>query len=332
PILEQWQSLSAAAEDIASWETLHPSAINTGILTRGNPAVDIDVLDEEVADIIHGWVRELIPPSTPELTRVGLPPKRAILFRCDAAFNKLTTGKWIDDQQTEHQVEVLCNGQQVVAYGNHPDTGRAYIWSGARPGQTPRASLPLLTPEAAQALVDRAKTLFQERGWRPKSFNRADSEAHKIAAATRAWCPQPGDNERIADALRYISPEPHDVWLAVGMALHHHLGEAGRSIWDRWSQGSKKFEPQQQNKSWSAFGKKTGITIATLFHFALHGGWVPAISEIQREAWRAAGRCIRREMPAAALRTFLQWSEHKGIERRTALKIFEQIVDKELAK
>src|SRR5262245_22876358 len=328
PVLEGWQNLSATAETIVAWEASHPGAANTGILTRHAPTIDIDVLDREAGDIIHDWVKEeLIPPGCPELVRIGRAPKRAFLFRCETPFAKITTGKWLDDQKTEHQLEILCSGQQIVAYGTHPDTGRAYHWVGARPGQTPRTALPLLTPEAAQALVERAKALFQERGWRPKTEERAIT-----ITAPRAWCPQPGDDERVADALRYSSPEDHDVWLAVGMALHHHLGEAGRSIWDRWSQGSKKFNLRQQNKSWKAFGKKAGITIATLFYLAMKNGWCPAVSEIQREICRAAGRCIRRETPAAALRTFLQWCDYRGIERRNGLRVFEAIIDKEIAK
>src|SRR5262249_42321692 len=83
---------------------------------------------------------------------------------------------------------------QLATYGIHPDTCQPYTWPSARPGRTPRTALPLLTQEAAQALVNRAKALFQERGWRPKreernepprpkNFNRSDSEAHKIATA-----------------------------------------------------------------------------------------------------------------------------------------------------
>ncbi|HME91224.1 MAG TPA: bifunctional DNA primase/polymerase, partial [Myxococcaceae bacterium] len=135
PVLEGWSTLSATAADIAAWEVSHPGAINTGILTRHNPAVDIDVRDEGVADILHEWTRDLIPLSAPELVRIGLAPKRAVLFRCEVPFAKITTGKWLDGQKVEHQLEILCDGQQIVAYGNHPDTGRAYTWTGDRPGQ-----------------------------------------------------------------------------------------------------------------------------------------------------------------------------------------------------
>src|SRR5262249_12795888 len=145
-----------------------PNATDTGVLTRLTPAIDDDVLNEEVANQIHGWVREIVPPNYPELLRIGRYPKRAVLFRCDKPFPKVSTGKWIDEQGIEHQLEILCDGQQIVVYGTHPDTHKAYKWPIARPGRTPRTSLPLLTLEAAQTLVNRAKALFQERGWRPK--------------------------------------------------------------------------------------------------------------------------------------------------------------------
>src|SRR5262245_16213437 len=77
PVIDAWQNFHATAEDIPAWEQKHPSATNTGLLTALTPAVDIDVLDEKVANIVHGWVKEYIPRGDPELLRVGLFPKRA---------------------------------------------------------------------------------------------------------------------------------------------------------------------------------------------------------------------------------------------------------------
>jgi len=125
PVLDQWQNSHPTAEDLITWERTHPNATNTGLLTRLTPAVDDDVLDEEVANIVHGWVRELIPRNCPELLRIGRFPKRAILFRCDKPFSKVSTGKWIDEKGIEHQLEILCDGQQLAVYGTHPDTNEA---------------------------------------------------------------------------------------------------------------------------------------------------------------------------------------------------------------
>jgi putative DNA primase/helicase len=194
PVLAEWQNLRPSLEDILAWEKSHPASVNTGILTRLTPAIDIDVLNEGVADILHAWVKEMIPPGCPELLRFGQHPKRAIVFSCNAPFPKVSSGKWVDEKGIEHQLEILASGQQLACYGEHPGTRQPYACPGARPARTPRASLPLLTPEAAHALVNRAKALFQERGWRPKreerkeppranGFDRSDSEAHKIATA-----------------------------------------------------------------------------------------------------------------------------------------------------
>ena len=54
------------------------------------------------------------------------------------------------------------DGQQLACLGTHPDTQHAYTWPGATPGKTPRDRLPLLTAEAAQSLIERARKLFEE--------------------------------------------------------------------------------------------------------------------------------------------------------------------------
>ena len=61
PVLDAWQNLRPASEDIVSWETTLPRCQyrNPHHVT---PAADDDVLDQEVADIFHEMVKELIPP------------------------------------------------------------------------------------------------------------------------------------------------------------------------------------------------------------------------------------------------------------------------------
>jgi putative DNA primase/helicase len=241
-VLDQWQNSRPTGEDIAAWERTYPTATNTGILTRLAPVVDDDVLDQEVAEIIHARVKEMIPTGCPELVRFGRFPKRAILFRCDTPFSKVSTGKWVDKNGIEHQLEILCNGQQIAVYGEHPDTHQPYTWLGARPARTPRTSLPLLTPEAAQSLINRARALFQERGWRPKreeckepprpkNFDRSDSEAHKIAL---------GLADRIEVLCRELLPRGHidgrnwavgDINGAPGQSLKICLVGENRGLW-----------------------------------------------------------------------------------------------------
>ena len=48
-----WQYVTANDDDIESWFHQYPDALNTGIITRNTPAVDIDVYDPDVADEIE---------------------------------------------------------------------------------------------------------------------------------------------------------------------------------------------------------------------------------------------------------------------------------------
>ena len=84
-----------------------------------------------------------------------------------------------------------------------------------------------------------------------------------------------GDPEKVRDALRYYPNNDleYDEWLAIGMAIHDYLGEAGRAPFDEWSQKSSKFNEKNQDTKWRSFKPGGGITIGTLFELAKRGGW-----------------------------------------------------------
>jgi Primase C terminal 2 (PriCT-2)/RepB DNA-primase from phage plasmid/Protein of unknown function (DUF3987) len=112
------------------------------------------------------------------------------------------------------------------------------------------------------------------------------TRAEIIAAFPRVERPQtngahyewrPDDDERIRDALRYISAEDRDVWLQIGMAIKDHMGDAGRPLWDDWSRQSTKFVERDQEHAWRSL-RRNGITIATLFHHAKQAGWQNGVS------------------------------------------------------
>src|SRR5262249_32348885 len=142
---------------------------------------------------------------------------------------------------------------------------------------------------------------------------------------------QPGDcdEERIADALRFVSADDYFDWLRVGMALKDELGERGRAIWDTWSRTSDKFTECDQNRTWHAI-RRHGITVATLFWTAQQHGWRPQVTSAKREACRAAGLALRRWKPTEAWKTFRHWSAAHGVDPNTAREVFNHILTKEM--
>jgi len=129
PTNANWQNDVAPSEsEIVSWKAICRDAFNTGILTKWTPAIDIDVTDNIVANAIAGRAAELVAKSAPLLVRFGKQPKRAILFRTDEPFDKIRTADFTSPDGATHHVEILCDGQQIVAFGRHPDTGCEYEW------------------------------------------------------------------------------------------------------------------------------------------------------------------------------------------------------------
>jgi hypothetical protein len=71
------------------------------------------------------------------------------------------------------QIEVMGQGQQIVAYGIHPDTRREYEWPDSGPDVVPLADLPVLDVAAERTFLAAAEGLIRD----------ADGRTDKEAAA-----------------------------------------------------------------------------------------------------------------------------------------------------
>ena len=80
--------------------------------------------------------------------------------------------------------------------------------------------------------------------------------------------------DALIDKLSYISPDPYDQWLTVGMALKHE--GYGWETWDEWSRGSPKYREGVCERKWRSFNEQNAgepATGGTIDHLARLGGW-----------------------------------------------------------
>jgi hypothetical protein len=156
-----WQNLHGVnAEMIRMWQLTWPTALNTGILTAHVPTLDIDVLDEDAAAAAENLAQERFEERGWWLSRVGLWPKRAIPFRTDVPFPKITV-VLVAPNGEKHKVEFLCDRQQVVVHGIHPDINMPYRWFGGEPWAIPRSELPYIHADEARQLVEDIVALLE---------------------------------------------------------------------------------------------------------------------------------------------------------------------------
>ena len=129
PPLEKWQKIeNVSRATLEVWSRDYPGASNTGILTRSVPTIDLDLLNEDAALAAEKLVRDRFDGHGAILTRIGRAPKRAIPFRTTTPFKKLTTNFIVASGAGAEKIEFLCDGQQFVAHGVHPDTLGEYLW------------------------------------------------------------------------------------------------------------------------------------------------------------------------------------------------------------
>jgi hypothetical protein len=182
-----WQTkLNSSVDEIASWEHEWRNYKNTGLLTRLTPALDIDIMHPEAAAAVEALTRQHFEERGIILVRFGRAPKRAILLRTnpEEAFGKLVR-RFTGPDGKEHKIEVMADGEQLVAFGIHPDTKKPYSWHGGEPGQVKHDDLPYVREADIRALLDTAAAVLVEQfgftdnggSKRNKSNSTADSTA-----------------------------------------------------------------------------------------------------------------------------------------------------------
>jgi hypothetical protein len=162
PPIAGWQDIAATPTIIDRWTEQWPDSTNTGLLTRTTPAMDIDIMHPEAAAAFEDLAREQFAEHGCFLVRIGKPPKRALLFRTDEPFKKITRSFSYPncDPKYPPRIEILANGQQIVVFGTHPETKRAYSWHGGKPGKIKREDLPYIREGDVLAFLDAAADLL----------------------------------------------------------------------------------------------------------------------------------------------------------------------------
>jgi hypothetical protein len=238
----------------------------TGIkLGHGLVAIDIDVLDAELADRIEF---ETVRALGPAPCRIGRAPKRLLLYLVegDLPYRKLR----LKDGQA---VEVLTEGRQFVAAGIHPYTLKPYNWS--RP-LVARDKLFWSKAEKFDALLD---TLADMLG----------GEVYQGHEASDAPAPPQehlqGDPVLVAKAVAHLPNRDADFptrddWLRVGYAIKAGFGpghedEALDSFhqWSaRWDAGST--DPDDLEDEWRRMKPPYRVGASWLYEQAENlGGW-----------------------------------------------------------
>jgi RecA-family ATPase len=249
-----------------------------GLLTRNTPAADIDVREPSVQAEIERLAIAMLGAAP---KRIGQAPKCALLYRLEGEpFAKIQTHgfRFPADAPPEpgkklkaHKVEFLADGEQLVAYNIHQDTGKPYTWNGTGdPLTVPVAALAPITREKAQGFIDECEEILAAHGTRISKLQEADSDRPRQSNEKLLA----DDPARLRKALAFIKNEDmeYDDWIDMGHAIKGALGEAGAEDFAQWSAQSEKNDAQVTAAKWQSF-EPTGIGAGSIVHWAKAKGF-----------------------------------------------------------
>ncbi|WP_439604296.1 bifunctional DNA primase/polymerase [Shinella sp.] len=157
-----WRTPVQSEQEITELTYANTAYANTGLLCGTLVAVDIDAPDAEAAEDLLA-LAESLPGYQQALKRVGKAPKICLFFRTAEARTKRSTAVYIV-RGAKCQIEVMGDGQQVLGFGIHPDTGKPYEWLGASPLDTPFSDLPEIDADAIDQFIAQAEAYLAATG------------------------------------------------------------------------------------------------------------------------------------------------------------------------
>jgi hypothetical protein len=346
PAVDKWQA--------GGWEA-HAQQFETnytGLLTRYNPGVDIDVSDEELVQAIRAIVFDVagcheVPPPR----RIGNAPRELLLFRTEEEFAKVSTAAYVlktdkadaNGKVKGSKVEILASGQQFVAYAIHPDTGKPYHWNGGGdPLAMERSKLVTLDEDQAKEIVARCEVLLSLHGQLVERRSITSDSGGTLSGRV------PNERQEADDPIMALAavgamPNPNlpfDDWLRVLYATKGALKEEGRSAFMRWSAKSIKHDQAFADREWQK-ARPTLLGAGSLIWMAKKLGWAPmaAVQVAQHTAQHIVdsvdedGALVWPHMsggktpkPLNTLENFAALSRFLGVEYRMNMMTGEEVV------
>jgi hypothetical protein len=293
--LEEWENYKFRNGDQTQYKDC-----GTGIICGEVVGVDIDIRERDLAERIEALAEKMLGAAP---RRIGAAPKVLRVYRTDKPFEKINECTWVlpgEDPTAEgyrgHKVEVLATGQQFVAFGIHPGTGKPYLWNGAgSPLSVPATELTAITEAQAREFVKAADAILGKVGTPKPSKGSLDFGADPPPPKLKSQLVASNFN-KLLSALKSIPNDTnYDEWVKVGLAYHRGCGKHAKSAeaekgWMEWCATWPDDDPRKSQKKWTEFfrakDRPSSVGAATIFALAKQAGWTPKAAKPVRRLAR----------------------------------------------
>lgn len=252
--LTGWNTIKATEQDLIDWSEMGASV---GLRFGDVWMLDLDIYDEHRAEEIEA---EAIRHFGPAPLRIGLWPKRALLYRSDGTI-RMQKVHFSGDDGLVNTIEIPPQG---VVQGIHAKTGKPYDWR-RPPG--PFEELTLTTGQQVDAFMAAMKAKL------PNANRTNAASDNEVAQASLR-----GKVEHVAQAVTNLPNTADMRWdymIKVGYAIKAALpddADIAFELWDQWCarwEGDG-YDHEIQERRWETLKGP----------FRVGAGWL--IDEVQR--------------------------------------------------
>jgi hypothetical protein len=246
-----WTALRATQAHVAAWGRW---GAGIGVQGRVAPGVDVDIDDEDLAARVEALACEVLGLAP---VRVGRWPRRLLAYRWKDGVSGLT---WRAVRLGEAGVvELRGDGQQWVAEGVHPGTGKDYQWLGGWGDD----ALEEISPEDVDRFFARLVT----------DLGGTDAGGGGMGVAERRRLDWPGfkaaDDLLVIDALRVLPNDyGYDEWVRLTAAVKAAARdpEGVYEAFEAWSlrRDDGRCSPEETRAKWDVIADSS-VGAETLF-------------------------------------------------------------------
>lgn len=265
----------ATADDHRRWQAW---GAGVGMLGRNFPALDIDIDDADLADIVHELAFSVLGAAP---VRFGNGSRRILVFRGANFTKRRITFRDCNappvppgEKATLQAVEFLAKGQQYVVEGIHPKTMKPYYWvDGRSPVEVRPEGLTEITADGLDRFFTQLERRLGQLDY--EVVTQSSSGSHAVSVY------QPGlrapSLEAIGRALCAIPNEvDYDTWLKIGIACKAAAGleheAAAFALYEDWSLDYPENTPEIVLAKWESFRPPYKIGWDFLARFAQDEG------------------------------------------------------------
>lgn len=239
-------------------------------------AVDCDCDDEQASRAFYDALCNYANSGVKLPVRIGKWPHWTVPLRAAVVPPRLASARWIFKESIAlGRVEIGTHGQQFVAYGTHPDSGRPYSWQHGELFDLAPMDFPQLqSVDEIIGLLALFDDIARRRGAQQIDEPKG-TQKNTLVPLNALEREAPLDGVDLEDAKRHLAMldtyDDYEAWLRVGMALHHQFdgGGAAYTLWNDWSKQSSKYQGATDTAArWRSFAASRAkpITYASILH------------------------------------------------------------------